>query len=69
MTEPLHPAIEWCHRQLSLYQRQIELMETNRLRTHEDRGGALVDTTAESLATARRLVDELEHLLEAHGAP
>ena len=44
-------------------QRQIEMMETGQLATREARGGQMVDTTAESLADARRRLAELGTLI------
>ena len=56
--------IAWCKEQQAQFQRQIEMLESGELQTHERRpGSGLVDTTEADLARAKRQLAEIDELL------
>jgi hypothetical protein len=59
--------IAWCKQEQASIQQQLELMETAKVLTGENRGSGWVDTTAESLERARARLVELESLLTESG--
>jgi hypothetical protein len=59
--------IAWCKQEQASIQQQLELMETAKVLTGENRGSGWVDTTAESIERARARLVELESLLTESG--
>jgi hypothetical protein len=59
--------IAWCKQEQASIQQQLELMETGKVLTGENRGSGWVDTTAESIERARSRLEELESLLTESG--
>jgi hypothetical protein len=59
--------IAWCKQEQASIQQQLDLMETAKVLTGENRGSGWVDTTAESIERARARLVELESLLTESG--
>jgi hypothetical protein len=59
--------IAWCKQEQASIQQQLELMETAKVLTGENRGSGWIDTTAESIERARARLVELESLLTESG--
>jgi hypothetical protein len=59
--------IAWCKQEQASIQQQLELMETGKVLTGENRGSGWVDTTAESIERAKARLVELESLLTESG--
>ena len=60
--------IAWCKQEQASIQQQLELMETGKVLTGENRGSGWVDTTAESIERGKARLVELEALLTESGA-
>src|SRR6476660_6718635 len=60
--------VAWCKQEQASIQQQLELMETAKVLTGENRGSGWVDTTAESIERAKARLVELESLLTESGA-
>ena len=60
--------IAWCKQEQASIQQQLDLMETAKVLTGENRGSGWVDTTFESIARAKARLVELESLLTESGA-
>jgi hypothetical protein len=60
--------IAWCKQEQASIQQQLELMETGKVLTGENRGSGWIDTTAESIERARARLTELESLLTKTGS-
>ena len=60
--------IAWCKQERASIQQQLELMETGKVLTGENRGSGWVDTTAESIERGRARLAELESLLTESGS-
>ena len=59
--------IAWCKQEQASIQQQLELMETGKVLTGENRGSGWVDTTAESMERGKARLLELESLLTESG--
>ena len=59
--------IAWCKQEQASIQQQLELMETAKVLTGENRGSGWVDTTAELIERAKARLVELELLLTESG--
>jgi len=59
--------IAWGKQEQASIQQQLELMETAKVLTGENRGSGWVDTTAESIERARARLVELDSLLTESG--
>ena len=59
--------IAWCKQEQASIQQQLDLMETAKVLTGENRGSGWVDTTAESIERARARLVDLESLLTESG--
>jgi hypothetical protein len=59
--------IAWCKQEQASIQQQLELMETGKVMTGENRGSGWVDTTAESIERSKARLVELEALLTERG--
>jgi hypothetical protein len=59
--------IAWCKQEQASIQQQLDLMETAKVLTGENRGSGWVDTTFESIARAKARLVELESLLTESG--
>ena len=68
-TAPSAPGrfIAWCKQEQASIQQQLDLMETAKALTGENRGSGWLDTTAESIERARARLVELESLLTESG--
>ena len=68
---PSHSApgrfIAWCKQEQASIQQQLELMETAKVLTGENRGSGWVDTTAELIERAKARLVELKSLLTESG--
>ena len=60
--------IAWCKQEQASIQQQLDLMETAKVLTGENRGSGWVDTTAELIERAKARLVELESLLTESGA-
>ena len=61
--------IRWCnHERISLRQ-QLELLESGKIRTGENRGTGMVDTSDRDIQEARRKLAELDDLLSRIDRP
>ena len=60
--------IAWCKQEQASIQQQLDLMETAKVLTGENRGSGWVDTTAESIERAKARLVELDSLLTESGA-
>lgn len=60
--------IAWCKQEQASIQQQLELMETGKVLTGEDRGSGWVDTTSESIERGKARLAELESLLTETGS-
>ena len=60
--------IAWCKQEQASIQQQLELMETGKVLTGENRGSGWVDTTAESIERGKARLEELESLLTESGS-
>jgi hypothetical protein len=60
--------IAWSKQERGSLQQQLELLESGKVRTGEDRGEGWVDTTDESINRIRERLAELEQLLTEAGS-
>jgi hypothetical protein len=60
--------IAWCKQEQASIQQQLELMETDKVLTGENRGSGWIDTTAESIERAGQDSPELKSLLTETGS-
>ena len=60
--------IAWCKQEQASIQQELELLQTGKVLTGENRGLGWVDTTAESIRRAKARLGELESLLTETGA-
>jgi hypothetical protein len=60
--------IAWSKQEQGTLQRQLELLESGKVRTGEDRGDGWVDTTDQSISRIRKRLAELEELLSEAGS-
>ena len=60
--------IAWCKQEQASIEQQLELMESGKVQTGENRGSGWVDTTAASVERTRARLTELESLLTESGA-
>jgi hypothetical protein len=60
--------IAWSKQERGSLQQQLELLESGKVRTGEDRGEGWVDTTDESISRIRERLAELEQLLTEAGS-
>ena len=59
--------VAWCKQEQASLLQQLELMETGKVLTGENRGSGWVDTTGESIERANARLAELESLLTETG--
>ena len=67
MTAATDRFVAWCKQEQASIQQQLELMETGKVLTGENRGSGWVDTTAESIERGKARLLELESLLTESG--
>ena len=60
--------VAWCKQEQASIQRQLELMQSGKVLTGENRGSGWVDTTDESVKRAKARLVELESLLTEKGS-
>ena len=60
--------VAWCKQEQASLLQQLELMETGKVLTGENRGSGWVDTTAESIERVKARLAELESLLTETGS-
>lgn len=67
MSKLLDDLLAWCRSEREALQDQLRLLESGVMKTGEHRLGSLPrDTTAESIARARRQIEELDKILARH---
>jgi hypothetical protein len=59
--------IAWCKQEQASIQQELELLQTGKVLTGENRGSGWVDTTSESIERAKARLAELESLLTETG--
>jgi hypothetical protein len=59
--------VAWCKQEQASLQQQLELMQSGKVLTGENRGSGWVDTTDESVKRAKARLAELESLLTEKG--
>jgi hypothetical protein len=67
MAAPDDRFIAWCKQEQASIQQQLELMESGKVQTGENRGTGWVDTTAGSVERAKARLAELESLVTESG--
>jgi hypothetical protein len=60
--------VAWCKQEQASIQQQLELMQSGKVLTGENRGAGWVDTTDESVKRAKARLVELESLLTEKGS-
>jgi len=60
--------IAWSKQEQGTLQQQLELLESGKVRTGEDRGNGWIDTTDESISRIKKRLAELEELLTQAGS-
>lgn len=60
--------VAWCKQEQASIQQQLELMETGKVLTGENRGSGWVDTTSDSIKRAKARLAELKSLLTETGS-
>lgn len=60
--------IAWSKQERGTLQQQLELLESGKVRTGEDRGNGWIDTTDQSINRIRKRLGELEELLTEAGS-
>jgi hypothetical protein len=68
MAAPDDRFIAWCKQEQASIQQQLELMESGKVQTGENRGTGWLDTTAESIERATVRLAELDSLLTDSGS-
>jgi hypothetical protein len=58
--------LDWCKRERSSREEQLGLLTRGKFRTGEDVGHGWVDTTAQTIETARRSIAELDRTIAAY---
>jgi hypothetical protein len=58
--------LDWCKRERSSREKQLDLLTSGKFRTGEDVGHGWVDTTAHAIEMARRSIAELDRTIAAH---
>lgn len=56
-------ALEWCQEQLGSNQQQLELLESGKMTTGENKGNGWVDTTQANIADIKRRSEGLERVI------
>jgi hypothetical protein len=59
--------VAWCKQEQASIQQQLELMQSGKVLTGENRGSGWVDTTGESVKRAKARLAELESFLTEKG--
>jgi hypothetical protein len=67
MAAPDDRFIAWCKQEQASIQQQLELMESGKVQTGENRGTGWVDTTAASVERAKARLAELDSLVTESG--
>ena len=67
MAAPDDRFIAWCKQEQASIQQQLELMESGKVQTGENRGSGWVDTTAVSVAHAKARLTELAAFVNESG--
>ena len=60
--------VAWCRQEQASIQQQLELMQSGKVLTGENRGSGWVDTTGDSVKRAKARLAELESLLTEKGS-
>ena len=60
--------IAWCKQEQASIEQQLELMQSGKVLTGENRGSGWIDTTDESVKRAKGRLAELESLLTEEGS-
>lgn len=60
--------IAWCKQEQASIQQELELLQTGKVLTGENRGSGWVDTTAQSIERTKARLRELDSLLSETGA-
>jgi hypothetical protein len=60
--------IAWCKQEQASIEQQLELMQSGKVLTSENRGSGWIDTTDESVKRAKGRLAELESLLTGEGS-
>ena len=60
--------VAWCKQEQASIQQQLELMQSGKVLTGENRGSGWIDTTGESVKRAKARLAELESLLTEKGS-
>ncbi len=60
--------IAWCKQEQASIEQQLELMQSGKVLTGENRGSGWIDTTDESVKRAKGRLAELESLLTGEGS-
>jgi len=60
--------VAWCKQEQASIQQQLELMQSGKVLTGENRGSGWVDTTGDSVKRAKARLAELESLLTEKGS-
>ena len=59
-------ALEWCREQLNSNHEQLELLESGKMTTGENRGDGWVDTTQANIADIKRRSDGLGRVINQY---
>jgi hypothetical protein len=68
MAAPDDRFIAWCKQEKASIQQQLELMESGKVQTGENRGSGWVDTTPESILRCKARLAELAEFLTESGS-
>jgi len=68
MAAPDDRFIAWCKQEQASIRQQLELMESGKVQTGENRGSGWLDTTAESVARAKARLAELAAFVNESGS-
>ena len=60
--------VAWCKQEQASIEQQLELMQSGKVLTGENRGSGWIDTTGESVKRAKARLAELESLLTEKGS-
>ena len=60
--------VAWCKQEQASIQQQLELMQSGKVLTGENRGSGWIDTTGESVKRAKARLAELESLFTEEGS-
>jgi hypothetical protein len=64
--DPTTNILDWCKRERSSREKQLDLLTRGKFRTGEDVGHGWVDTTAHTIDMARRSIAELDRTIAAY---